>query len=469
MPLAPDNFISTGAYDNDVVNYLNALLPDAIRKAISDIHILVQNQHCYVQFRDGGKMVDVDKLPAQFGDIIDTKIRARSNLNKADLHKPVDGRMSLIYDAVPIDVRVAITPTVSGLKIVLRLLNQATALRDIADIPMSLMVRQCIEEIISDPDGLFLVSGPTGSGKTTLLYSIIKALHNGERNIITLENPVEYTLHKITQMEISPHMTFANGLRSVLRQDPDVVLVGEIRDSETAKIAVEAANTGHLVLATLHANNSAMSILRMLDLGVDPQTLASCLRCVTAQRLVKKTVSRDKMTWKLPSGIQKEWLSNHKITHDAANFQLPFDNGSKDVFFGRTPIIEMIKVDAAVASAIESRSGPIPIIDAAINQPQFESLAAAGIRIARQGITSYEQVCEAVGKESNSSTRKSEGQLLIEKGVIDEDDLYSLLECQAGLRNNGIVKSLETLAADWVVEKQKQLKEVAELHPPIMV
>lgn len=448
MSNLPDNFISTGTQDRAVVDYLNQLFPDALKRRISDIHFLTQGKNCFIQYREAGMMIDVKTVDHKFGDMIDSKIRSRADLNKAESHIAVDGRMSLLYEEGQVDVRVSIVPSVGGRKIVCRLLDQSNSGRNIAAIPMSLMIRQCIDEIIAEPQGLFLVSGPTGSGKTTLLYAILNALHNGKRNIVTIENPVEYTVPKITQINITHNITFSQALRATLRQDPDVILVGEIRDAETAQIAAEAANTGHLVLTTIHANNASLAITRMLDFGVEPQSLAGCLRCVTAQRLVQSIREEDKKSlhWHAPSALDQEWMNNHKILSNIDNNHLPYDGGRASTFYGRMPIIEMIKIDSAVSKAILERKGEVAILNAAINQPQFELLAAAGVRLARNGLTSFEQILEAVGKEAITPTEKSVGQELVECGVINSDQLYYLLEMQVILRRDDFPLSLEELS-----------------------
>lgn len=463
MSLIPNNFISVGTTDREVVNYLNDLFQDALKKKISDIHILTQGKDCFIMYREAGIMIDVDTVSYQFGDQIDSKIRARADLNKSEGHLAVDGRMSLVYGEDRVDVRVSIVPSVGGRKIVCRLLDQSNSGRDLNDIPMSLMIRQCIDEIISEPQGLFLVSGPTGSGKTTLLYAILNALHNGKRNIVTIENPVEYTVPKITQINVTHNITFAQALRATLRQDPDVILVGEIRDADTAKIASDAANTGHLVLSTIHANNAALAITRMIDFGVDTQSLAGCLRCVTAQRLVRAVADHTLMTWRTPSPIDTEWLGNHKIVLDTNNNNVPFDGNDVSIFEGRMPIIEMIKIDAIVSKAIIEGKGEVAILNAAINQPQLELLAAAGIRLARQGLTSFEQITEAVGKEAIVPTINSIGQNLVARGLINNDELFGLLESQVELRHRGFVKTLEELAIE--LRASQQIADVVNLVP----
>lgn len=459
MHIAPDNFISVGSQDRAVVDYLNNIFKDALTRNVSDVHFLTQKKECFIMYREAGVMTEIDTVGYEFADMIDSKIRSRADLNKAESHLAVDGRMSLSYENGNIDVRVSIVPSVNGRKIVCRLLDQSNSGRAISEIPMSAMIRQCINEIVAEPQGLFLVSGPTGSGKTTLLYAILNQLNNGKRNIITIENPVEYVVPKITQINITHNITFSQALRATMRQDPDVILVGEIRDADTAKIAADAANTGHLVLSTIHANNAAMAITRMIDFGVPPQSLAGCLRCVTAQRLVRAVDVPSLLTIHSPSSIDVEWAKNHGIDIASQNSLMYYDSGSSTAFNGRLPVIEMIKIDSLVAKAIVAGKGEVSVLNAAIDQPQFELLASAGIRLAKKGLTSFEQVAEAVGKEAIIPTVKSTGQLLVDSGVINSEELFSLLESQVELRRRGFVKSLNELAYEMNKDKVNDVIE----------
>lgn len=455
MAIQPNLFISTGHNDKPAAEYLNKLFLDATLKKVSDVHFLMQGDKCYVQFQDAVDLVDVDLLDSNFGRMLDDKIRSRCNLNAAERHLAHDARMKLIFDVGMIDVRVSILPSVGGQKTVCRILDQSNSAKDLNDIKMSSMIRMCIDDIINEPQGLFLVSGPTGSGKTTLLYGILNELNDGKCNIITIENPVEYTVDKITQVDVSHHLSFAQALRAALRQHPRVILVGEIRDAETAKIAVEAANTGHLVLATVHANNSALAITRLLELGIDPQSLAATLRCVTAQRLVKTCTDIKSCEMRPSTELESEWLSTHNI--DQASI-LPHET-DETKYEGKAPIIEMIRVDRKVRTAILSERGEVAVFDAAINQPQFETLAMAGMRLARSGITTFEQVAFVVGKEAINPTVVSDGQKMINEGKVTPEQLFSLLETQALMRQRGFVRTLEELLEEVNAAKANEHRE----------
>ena len=272
-------------------------------------------------------------------------------------------------------------------------------------------------------------------------------------------------MSKFTQINISQHISFADGLKTILRQDPDVILVGEIRDSETASIAVEAANTGHLVFATIHANTAALSITRMIDLGVNPQSLAGCLRAVSAQRLLRAVDDPSHIRWRERNPVEHEWLRMHQIDFVGHETQLPHDDGRTNMFRGRLPIIEMIKNDAAVSRAIVGGLGEVSILDAAVNQPQLELLAEAGMRMALKGQTTMERVIEAVGREAITPSVMSHGKQLVKTGLITAEELYSILEIQANMRGKGFVRSLDDLAKDFANRRKKAQVEVSTVAP----
>jgi general secretion pathway protein E len=342
--------------------------------------------------------------------------------------------MRLRYADRSVDVRVSVIPVVGGQKIVCRLLDQANAAMSMDSIRMTPMTRYYLDELIEEPQGLLLVCGPTGSGKTTTLYGLLGALNDGKRNLMTIENPVEYVIPGIGQVNIDQHVSFPDALRAILRQDPDVILVGEIRDAETAKIAVSAANTGHLVLSTLHANNSALAITRLIELGVDPQTLAAALRGVLAQRLVPTIDPDDGFEWQPPSEFDSAWLALHGI--DAQGLYFPrLDKEQK--FTNKTPIIEMVKADRAVRAAIVSGQGELPIFNAAARQMQFETLAQAGVRLANDGVTSMDQVRKIVGQDAVLPEVRRLGEVLVANRSAELTQITKALEIQVSRYKQG--------------------------------
>lgn len=374
------------------------------------------------------------------GKVFDEKLRSRANMSAAERNKPLDGRIRLKFgeDRI-IDVRMSLIPVLGGQKLVCRILDQSNGAKSMESIEMTPMVRNAMNKLIAEPEGLVLVVGPTGSGKTTTLYAALGVLHNGKRNIITIENPVEYVIKGISQVNIDLHMTFADALRAALRQDPDVILVGEIRDAETAQIALQAANTGHLVLATLHANSAAMAVTRLVDLGADPHTLASSLRGVIAQRLVRRLTDESQADWAPPTEAEEIWLAKHNMQSVSSVFPAVEDESQ---YKGRVPVIEMITNDINVKKAILNGDGELAILNAAARQNQFETLAQAGVRMASAGATTINQIKSIVGEEAIAPQVKRLGDVLIERGILTFDQVFSALEHQIELRRKGFVTRL---------------------------
>ena len=413
--MGPDLFISTSSNDREAVALLNDLFHEAAGQGVSDIHFQEQEGECRVRFRLPGGLVDRLVLPRHTARVVDDKIRSRAQLPAGDRKSPLDGRMRLRFPDRRLDVRVAISPNISGQLTVCRLLDQVNAARRLIDIEMTAAVRDSIQRIVEEPNGLFLVTGPTGSGKTTTLYAIINELNDPCRNIITIENPVEYQVAGISQINIDGHVDFAGALRAVLRQDPDIILIGEIRDAETAQIAVQAAITGHLVLASLHANNAAMAVTRMIDLGVDPITLAASLRGVTAQRLVRRIAGEP--MYQEPNEAELAWLRQHGMRfHQPPRFATP---QHPMAYQGNVPVIEFIVVDPGVRRAANHQAGAQAIYAAACLQPQFETLAQAGARLALAGLTSLAEVRRITSEVDVVAAGESRlGNILVELGIV---------------------------------------------------
>lgn len=440
MRQEPDLFISSGTHDKEAVAYLNELFLKAADAGSNDVHLLWQDNKLEIKLRLNGDLKIYDEIEAGMAKVFDEKLRSRANMSAAERNKPIDGRIRLKFSQERvIDVRMSLIPILGGQKIVCRILDQANAAKPLSTIEMTPMVRRAMESLIEEPEGLVLVVGPTGSGKTTTLYAALGALNNGKRNIITIENPVEYVIKGISQVNIDLHMTFASALRASLRQDPDVILVGEIRDPETAEIALQAANTGHLVLATLHANSAAMAITRLLDLGADPHTLASSLRGAIAQRLVRRLTDESNPDWVAPTEAEEIWLEKHNMLSVADLFPVVHDENQ---YRGRIPVIEMIINDTNVKKAILKGEGELAILNAAARQNQFETLAQAGVRLASTGYTTVGQIRGIVGEDAFAPEVKRLGDVLIDRGILNFDQVFGALEHQIDLRRRGSVKRL---------------------------
>jgi general secretion pathway protein E len=288
MPAVED--LLESADDAPVIRMINALLTQALREGASDIHIEPFEQVSVVRFRIDGRLRDVVRPKKAIHASLISRIKIMSQLDIAEKRLPQDGRITLRVGGKPIDVRVSTLPTGHGERAVLRLLDKEGGRLDLAQLGMSAAARAQFDHLIAQPHGIVLVTGPTGSGKTTTLYAALTRLNAATTNILTVEDPIEYELAGVGQTQVNARidMSFAKALRAILRQDPDVIMIGEIRDLETAQIAVQASLTGHLVLATLHTNDASAAVTRLLDMGIEPFLLSSSLLGVVAQRLVRK-------------------------------------------------------------------------------------------------------------------------------------------------------------------------------------
>ncbi|GMM60670.1 GspE/PulE family protein [Novosphingobium pituita] len=288
LPSAED--LLGSADDAPVIRLINGLLAEGLRQGASDIHLEPYEQALVVRLRRDGQLAELLRLPAHVAPLVASRIKVMARLDIAERRLPQDGRMALDLAGRLVDVRVSTLPSRAGERVVLRLLDKARAGIGLSSLGLDGAAESVLRQALAQPNGIVLVTGPTGSGKTTTLYAALGLLGDGTRNILTVEDPVEYAVEGVGQTQVNPRLglTFAAGLRAILRQDPDVVMVGEIRDAETAQIAVQAALTGHLVLATVHTNDAAGAVTRLRDMGVEPFLLAATLRAVIAQRLLRR-------------------------------------------------------------------------------------------------------------------------------------------------------------------------------------
>jgi type IV pilus assembly protein PilB len=280
--------------DAPIVRYVNLLVTQAISDRASDIHIEPTEHDLRVRYRIDGVLHEMQRSPKQIQGGVISRVKILSDIDIAERRKPQDGRMSVTHNGRKIDLRVATLPTVWGEKIVMRILDNSTASLDLRDLAFLDHNYETYHEAFTKPYGMILVTGPTGSGKSTTLYATLNAVSKPEINVITVEDPVEYRLPGINQVQVNPKagLTFAGALRSILRSDPDVVLLGEIRDHETAQIAIEAALTGHLVLSTLHTNDAPSAVTRLVEMGIEPFLVGSALDAVVAQRLARRLCAK---------------------------------------------------------------------------------------------------------------------------------------------------------------------------------
>lgn len=278
------------ARQTPVIRLVNMILFEALRRGASDIHVHPMEDRLAIRFRVDGMLVDAFSPPQTLASAISSRLKVMTELDIANRHSPQDGQTSVRIGTKKIDIRLSVIPTVFGERIVLRLLDQSQTELDLDAVGMAKGLQTRLMDCVDRPNGILLVTGPTGSGKTTTLYAALGRIDRLSRNVMTIEDPVEYHLDGISQMQVNPKrgVTFAGGLRALLRQDPDVILVGEIRDPETAQLAIQASLTGHLVLATLHTNDAPSAIPRLLDIGVEPYLVTSSLLGVLAQRLLRR-------------------------------------------------------------------------------------------------------------------------------------------------------------------------------------
>lgn len=288
LPTADD--LLDSADDAPAIRLINGIIADAVRQGVSDIHIEPYESGLVVRMRIDGVLREVLKMPPHVAPVVVSRIKVMARLDIAERRVPQDGRIGLTLGGKSLDVRVSTLPSRAGERVVLRLLDKDNAGIDFDLLGLSGEADRILRAALAEPNGIILVTGPTGSGKTTTLYAALRQLNDGSRNILTVEDPVEYAVDGVGQTQVNPKvgLTFAAGLRAILRQDPDVVMVGEIRDRETADIAVQASLTGHLVLSTVHTNDAIGAITRLRDMKIEPFLIASSLRAVVAQRLVRR-------------------------------------------------------------------------------------------------------------------------------------------------------------------------------------
>ncbi len=332
--------------DAPIIRLINAVLTEAVKQNASDIHIEPFENRLVVRFRVDGVMREVLQYRRAIAPLIVSRIKVMSKLDIAEKRLPQDGRISLRIAGRAVDVRVSTLPAGHGERVVMRLLDKQAGRLDLENLGMDSHSQQVMDELIHKPHGIILVTGPTGSGKTTTLYAALERINDNSRNIMTVEDPIEYYIDGIgqTQVNTKVEMTFARGLRAILRQDPDVVMVGEIRDLETAEIAVQASLTGHLVLSTLHTNTAVGAVTRMRDMGVEPFLLSSSLIGVLAQRLVR-VLCKDCKEPYAASPRELEVLNLAPDSHTTLYHYKGCDQCNQSGFSGRTGIYELVALD----------------------------------------------------------------------------------------------------------------------------
>ncbi|MGB9552961.1 MAG: type II secretion system ATPase GspE [bacterium] len=379
-----------------IVRLVNLIITQAVRERATDIHIEPRKSDIAVRYRVDGLLHNARLVPKHLHPAITSRIKIMSGMNIAERRIPQDGRTPLNVDGKEIDLRVSTLPTIFGEKVVMRILDKSSTLLSLSQLGFQHEAQVVFERIINQPYGMILITGPTGSGKTTTLYAVLRQLNSPEKNLITVEDPVEYQLTGVNQVQINPkaNLTFANSLRSILRQDPDIIMVGEIRDSETAEIAINAALTGHLVLSTLHTNDAPSAITRLVDMGIEPFLIASSLIGVTAQRLVRKICPHCKVEYTPHvdslSFLDLEMPKNVKLYRGQG-----CDKCQGKGYMGRTALQEVMVVDESIKTLILERASSSMIKEQA-RKNGMRTLLEDGWAKALEGITTVEEVLRVV-------------------------------------------------------------------------
>jgi type IV pilus assembly protein PilB len=389
------------AEEAPVIRIVNSVMVEALRKRASDIHIEPMEKNVRLRYRIDGMLYESPSPPKHLQAAIASRIKIMANLNIAERRVPQDGRFKIRALNKEVDVRVSILPTVHGEKIVMRILDKSSLAANLDALQLDAKSLANLRFSLAQPHGMILVTGPTGSGKTTTLYSALQELNQPDVNIITVEDPVEYQLFGINQVQTHAEigLSFATGLRSILRQDPDIVLIGEIRDGDTASIAVQAALTGHLVLSTLHTNDAAGAIARMVYMGIEPFLLASSLLMTQAQRLYRKLCPACKQAQKMPEELL---LTNHidpEPFRDVTIYQArgcPKCNNTG--YKGRAALMEILMVDDHIRELILKNANSSAISAQSVKQGMV-TLRDAGLRRVAAGTTTFEEILRSTGGE----------------------------------------------------------------------
>jgi general secretion pathway protein E/type IV pilus assembly protein PilB len=406
---AEDTNLDEAAEDEaSIIRFVNQVLKDAIELRASDIHLEPFEDEFRIRYRIDGVLQEVP-VPAQlkrFQPAIVSRVKILSHLNIAEKRLPQDGRIRVRIDEAEVDIRVSIIPMLHGEAVVMRLLRQNATLRGMGELDMDRREQDCFRRVLQMPHGIILVTGPTGSGKTSTLYTALNEINDSVRKIITVEDPVEYQLKGVNQIQVNEKsgLTFARGLRSILRHDPDVILIGEIRDQETAQIAVQASLTGHLVFSTLHTNDAPGAVTRLVDMGVEPYLVASSLEAVLAQRLVRVLCENCRQVDDSPTA--QAFKARLGIPMETTIYRSVGCRECRNTgFHGRHAIFEWMDSDNEIRQLVLKNASADQIRDAARRQG-MKTLAEDGWRLVRLGVTTVEEVLSVTTAKEVARTTK---------------------------------------------------------------
>jgi general secretion pathway protein E len=377
-------------HEAPIIRLVNVILTQALKRQASDIHIEPYEKEVKVRFRIDGILYEIFSLPKRFQAHVVSRVKVMANLDIAEKRVPQDGRIKIKVANKAVDIRVSVIPMAYGERIVLRLLDKGVSLLGLGDMGLPPDKLKIFGGLINKNNGILLVTGPTGSGKTTTLYAAINRINSTEKNIITIEDPIEYELQGVGQIQVNPKtdLTFARGLRSVLRHDPDIIMVGEIRDLETVEIAIQASLTGHLVFSTLHTNDAAGALTRLVDMGVEPFLIASSLLGVVAQRLVRRICPECKEPFQeVESALTELGLPKDQVLWRGRGCDACMQSGYR----GRTGIFELLLMDNETRHLLTSGADSVTIKEAAVKRG-MSTLFADGLEKVKAGVTTLNEV-----------------------------------------------------------------------------
>jgi len=382
--------------DAPIIRLLNALFQQAVKDKASDIHIEPYERELEVRMRLDGILHKVLSPPKIIQEALISRVKIMASLDIAEKRLPQDGRIRLLVGGQDVDLRVSVIPTVFGERVVLRLLNRKQGLIGLSEMGLDEDDRASFENLLSRTSGIILVTGPTGSGKTTTLYAALNRIYTEEKNVVTIEDPVEYQLNGIGQIHVNPKigLTFASGLRSILRQDPDIIMVGEIRDYETAEIAIQASLTGHLVLSTLHTIDASSAVIRLVDMGVEPFLVASSLTAVLAQRLVRTVCPHCREEYAITAAELAYLPARTSTLYRGSGCEKCKGNG----YSGRAGIFEFLTVDEDLRQMISERASAQDIKKYAVEKG-MKTLFEDGLNKVIRGVTTIQEVLRVTQKD----------------------------------------------------------------------
>ncbi|MCX5713046.1 MAG: GspE/PulE family protein, partial [Candidatus Omnitrophica bacterium] len=378
------------AEEAPVIKLVNLIIMQAVKDKASDIHVEPGEEKVLIRFRIDGILHEIQQIPKHLQSALASRVKVMAKMDISEIRNPQDGRIQLKMESKSLDLRVSTFPTMHGENIVMRILDKSSVILGLKELGFAKNDLAEFDKIVRHPNGIVLVTGPTGSGKTTTLYAALSAINSIEKNIITIEDPVEYEIPLIRQTQVNPRagLTFANGLRSILRQDPDIIMVGEIRDKETADIAIQASLTGHLVLSTLHTNDAASSLTRLIDMGIEPFLIASSVIGILAQRLVRVICPKCKEKYMPSDEIIKDLGLDQKIELFRGKGCMHCRNTG---FTGRIGIFELLTVTEEIKNMVTSKRSANEIKKKALEQG-MRVLRDDGMEKVKSGITTAEEV-----------------------------------------------------------------------------